>query len=212
MVTFNLGTDITDNPKFHLSQNWKNANSMDVELLASFNPFLQQIWSSNNVQETWNLLAEGITDLSNMLGPTKVVQHRSNFQPYLTDELKEMGNQVKLKFSHAVTTGHDYDWDDRNSTKSTNQKALNFGKNQYFASALTGTRQIWNFIKNISGGSKISIPTCIIEGGRSVTSNTMIANLMNSYFIVKIAAIVTSFTPLNYDELIFLKHLIPRPK
>ena len=92
---------------------------MDVELLASFNPFLQQIWSSNNVQETWNLLAEGITDLSNMLGPTKVVQHRSNFQPYLTDELKEMGNQVKLKFSHAVTTGHDYDWDDHNTTKST---------------------------------------------------------------------------------------------
>ena len=35
---------------------------------------------------------------------------------------------------------------------------------------------------------------------------------MNSYFIVKIAAIVASFTAVNYDELIFLKHLIPKPK
>ena len=40
----------------------------------------------------------------------------------------------------------------------------------------------------------------------------MIANLMNSYFIVKIAAIFATFTPVNYDELIFLKHLISRPK
>ena len=58
-----------------------------------------------------------------MLAPTKVVQHRSNFQPYLAEELKEMGKQVKLKFSHTVTTGHDYDWDDHNSTKSIYQKA-----------------------------------------------------------------------------------------
>ena len=35
---------------------------------------------------------------------------------------------------------------------------------------------------------------------------------MNSYFIVKIAAIVASFTLVNYDELIFLKYLIPKPK
>ena len=57
MVIFNLRTsEITDNPKFHLSQNMKNANLLDIELLASFNPFLQQIWSNRNVQEIWNLL------------------------------------------------------------------------------------------------------------------------------------------------------------
>ena len=123
-----------------------------------------------------------------------------------------MGEQVKTKFSPAVMTGHDHDWDNHNSTKSVYQKALNLAKNLYFASTLTRTKHIWNYIKNISGGSKISIPTCIIEGGRSVTSNAMIANLMNSYFIVKIASIVASFTAVNYNELIFLKHLIPKPK
>ena len=39
----------------------------------------------------------------------------------------------------------------------------------------------------------------------------MIANLMNSYFIAKIAAIVASFTQVSYDELIFLKNLIAKP-
>ena len=86
MVIFNLRTsEITDNPKYHLSQNMKNANPLDVELLASFNLFLQQIWSTRDVHETWTLLDQGIEDLSNMLAPTKVVQHRSNFQPYLTE-------------------------------------------------------------------------------------------------------------------------------
>ena len=95
----------------------KNANPLDIELLACFNPFLQQIWSNRNVQETWNLLDQGIEDISNMLAPTKVVQHKSNFHPYMTDELKELDESVKLKFSHAVKTGRDYDWDDHNNTK-----------------------------------------------------------------------------------------------
>ena len=45
-----------------------------------------------------------------------------------------------------------------------------------------------------------------------MTSNSVIANHMNSYFIVKIAAIVASFTPVIYDKLIFLKNLIVKPK
>ena len=96
MVIFNLRTkEVTDNPKFHLSQNMKNANPLDIELLASFNPYLQQIWSNRNVQEAWELLDKGIEEISNMVAPTKVVQHKSNFQPYLTDELKELNKEVK---------------------------------------------------------------------------------------------------------------------
>ena len=43
-------------------------------------------------------------------------------------------------------------------------------------------------------------------------SNSMIANLMNAYFIVKIAAIIASFTPVVCDELIFPKNLIVKPQ
>ena len=66
--------------------------------------------------------------------------------------------------------------------------------------------------KNISGGFKITILSCIIEAGSNVTSNSMIVNIMNSYFIVKITAIVSSFTMVIYDNLIFLKNLIVKPK
>ena len=82
-----------------------------------------------------------------------------------------------MKFSQAVSTGRDYDWAEHNLAKSMYQKSLALAKNQYFASTLTAARNIWNYIKDISGGSKISIPTCIIEGCNSITSNEKIANL-----------------------------------
>ena len=35
---------------------------------------------------------------------------------------------------------------------------------------------------------------------------------MNAFFIVKIAAIIANFTPVNYDSLIILKNLIQKPQ
>ena len=97
MVIFNLRTnEITDNPKYHLTQNWDNVNLMDVGLLASFNPLLQEIWAIRDVHDTWKLLSDGIEDMSNMLAPTKAVKHRSNFQPYINDKICDLGEQVKL--------------------------------------------------------------------------------------------------------------------
>ena len=88
-----------------------------------------------------------IEDILNMLGPTEVVQHQSNFQPYMDDDLRSLGNQFKLKFQHAVTTGHSYDWDDHNKSKSIYHKTLNLARNKYFTTTLTKTRQIWNILK-----------------------------------------------------------------
>ena len=131
IVIFHLRTkEITDNPKYHLTDIWEKAHSMDLELLASCNPFIQQIWPNRDNHETWKLLWDDIEDISNTLAPTEVVQHRSNFQPYMNDEIQDLGEQVKLKFNHAVTTGHYYDWDDHNKGKSVYQKALNLAKNQ----------------------------------------------------------------------------------
>ena len=61
----------------------------------------------------------------------------------MTDELKELGESVKSKFSqYAVSTGRDYDWADHNLAKSIYQKTLTLAKNQYFASTLTGARHM----------------------------------------------------------------------
>ena len=47
----------------------------------------------------------------------------------MTDELKELGESVKSKFSQAITTGRDYDWADHNNAKRTYQKNLTLAKN-----------------------------------------------------------------------------------
>ena len=43
MVSFSLSTtENVDNPKYHRTQNWENANPLDAELLTSFHPFLNK--------------------------------------------------------------------------------------------------------------------------------------------------------------------------
>ena len=75
--------------------------------------------------------------MSNMLAPTKVVQHPSNFKPFIDEEIRDLGDQVKLKFNHAITTGNGYDWGEHNKSKSIYQKALNLAKDKYLAATYT---------------------------------------------------------------------------
>ena len=69
------------------------------------------MWSIQDIHQTWELLSDGMEDFSNMLAPTKTVQHRPNFQPYINEEILDSGEQVKLKFNNAITTKTTYDWD-----------------------------------------------------------------------------------------------------
>ena len=91
---------------------------MKAQLFTSFKPFLQWIWSTLGAHETWQLLSDGNEDSSNMMSLTKIVQHRSNFQPYINDKISNLGEQVKIKFNNAITTKHDYDLDDCDKCKS----------------------------------------------------------------------------------------------
>ena len=54
----------------------------------------------------------------------------------------------------------------------------------YFAEYLHKTRKNWSYIKTINGGSKISSPTSIIEAGKNITGNTIIAKMMNAFFVI----------------------------
>ena len=63
---------------------------------------------------------------------------------------------------------------------------LKVAKYSYLAKGLMKTKGIWNFIKTITGGSNISIPTIIIESAKMITSNTKIANIMNNFFFTKV--------------------------
>ena len=94
------------------------------------------------------MLDQGIEDISNMLARTKVVQHWSNFQPYMTEELKDLGESVKLKFSQAVTTGRDFNWDDHNNTNSIYQKALSLAKKSIFCLNLNWSQAYMELYKN----------------------------------------------------------------
>ena len=59
-------------------------------------------------------------------------------------------------------------------------------KDNYIAKGLMNPKGVWSFISTITGGSNISIPSILIEATKTVTSNTKIANIMNSFFYEKV--------------------------
>ena len=99
-----------------------------------------------------------------------------------------------------------------NNKKTIYQRTLQAAKDSYLAQGLMKTKGIWNFLKTIKGRSNISIPIIIIESTKNITSNTNIANIINSFFYTKVKNIINKFTTVDYDPLIFVRFLIPKPK
>ena len=212
LVSFDLKTkENTENPKYHYSQNWKKANKPDIELGIALNPDLQEMWATRDHERVWNLLIKGANDICNTYAPSKIVQRRTKFQPYINDEIKEIEVKVKMAFENATITGDQKEWQKYNKEKSIYQSTLDKAKNSFLANKMLSPRGVWNFITTITGGSNISIPTILIEAAKTVTSNGKIANIMNNFFYIKIKKIVLAFKPITYDPLIFLKNLIKKP-
>ena len=88
MVSFDLRTkENVDNLKYHLTKNWYNASHLDAQLLKSIDLYFHQIWT---IHQTWELLSDGIEDISNTIAQTIIVQHISNYQPYINDEILDL--------------------------------------------------------------------------------------------------------------------------
>ena len=86
--------------------------------------------ADTGVHETWELLSNGIEYISYILAPTKIFQHKSNVQPYINDEIRDLGEEANLKFNHAITKKSPYDWNYHNKSKSLYQKILTLASNK----------------------------------------------------------------------------------
>ena len=96
MVTFDLKMkEYTENPKFHYSQYWKRANKNDIELGISLNPDLREMLMENNGEHAWRKLLKASNNLCNYYAPSIIIQRKSNFQPCITDEIRDIEKNIK---------------------------------------------------------------------------------------------------------------------
>ena len=109
----------------------------------------------NIAEHAWKKLLKASNDLCNYYAPSKVVQRKANFQPYITDEIQDIEKNIKIAYNNAAATGIESDWKTFNREKSIYQKTLAAAKDNYIARGLMNPKGVWSFISTITGGSNI---------------------------------------------------------
>ena len=169
------------------------------------------MWHTQDIESIWEKLINGINNVCTTLVPSKIVQVRANFIPYKNSEIINKENEIKIQFQNATSNDNPDNWKILRESKNCLKTLWKKARLDYYAQELIQPRKVWNFIKTINGDAKISIPSTLIEDGKSIQSPSKIAAIMNMFWNVKIQVIHVAFKAIYFDPLIFLKALIPRP-
>ena len=70
------------------------------------NPDLQEMLAENDPEIAWNKLIKESNEICNSYAPSRVVQRKENFQPYIDDDIRNVERKVKLVFQNATITGN----------------------------------------------------------------------------------------------------------
>ena len=88
----------------------------------NFNPWdfieaVQQItwldvYLCNNVDDAVNLMSDKIRFILDAMAPLKTIQVRTNYNPWISDDTKDMIKQRNILHKRAVDSGNIQDWTD----------------------------------------------------------------------------------------------------
>ena len=84
-------------------------------------------------------------------------------------------------------------------------------KEKFYPNELMNPRKIWNFLKTVTGGGKISITSTLREEVKTMQASTKIAPIVNLFWNIKIQTIRVAFKVIHFNPLIFLNYLILKP-
>ena len=213
MVSFNLhSSEQIEAAKFLFTQDWSQATKNLEDYGAEYEPELTEMWHEHNIHAMWEKLITGINNVCINLVPSKIIQCRADFIPYKNQKIIDQEEKTRLCFQNAITTNNDQDWEELKESKQTLRHLWEKAIKVFYPKELLNPHKVWHFLKTVTGGSKISIPSTIIENGMVTQAPTKIASIMNLFWNVKIQKIRIGFKAIYFNPLIFLHNLIPAPK
>ena len=141
----------------------------------------------------WPMLCRGLNEVINEECPTRVIQRKKSFKPYIKDDIREMYKEAETHLEEGIRHGDNEEFRVYRSIRNKVYKSIETAKRIYFNEIIPNSRNMWNTIKDIAGKKEYTIPKRIIHKGEFHTSQKRIANLMNEFFIEKIDTIEKGF-------------------
>ena len=169
------------------------------------------IYSSNDLNFCVQLFTNKINNILNIMAPIKKVQNRAKYASYISESTKEMIRKCNFSFQQASLSGNLEDWNNfkaiRNKVTNTLRKEkLNWQKSK-MDNTLNNNSSIWKHLKSFLGWNTGGPPSKLIYGGKVYSKPRELSNIMNSYFVSKIAKLIENIPRNGDDPLKKIKHI-----
>ena len=147
-----------DQPQFLLTRNWDNLTRDNMISEINNNQLMSSIFTLQSTDKIWNNLLTGINIVINTLAPSKVIQLKANYVPYLNNEINEAIEASNEQLSVAIRSGAVEEWRTFRSLRNTATKVINFFKGEYYTIMLTKMKTMWRTVKLITNEDASTLP------------------------------------------------------
>ena len=151
-----------------------------------------------------------LNSIINTLAPPKITQYKTNYTPYIDDNIKRQMDMTQTLLNKAINTHGINDWIEYKNHRNLINKQIRKLKKEYIRKKFKQQNNKYKFIKQFNNTNKQQVPSAIIHNNLKITSPKKIAEIANNFFVDKIEKIKQNFTYSSVKPIDILKILKPR--
>ena len=173
---------------------------------------LLDVYMSQDANEAACIFTNKLTSVLDKMAPVRNIQTRTNFAPWMSDDLKTQMEARDKAQKKAVDSKSDVDWADYKELRNRITGRIKLAKSEWQTQKLESCQgdsgKVWGNILGWLNWSSTSSPTKLWSMNRVETSPYKMANIMNSYYIAKVTDIRAALPPPSIDPLGPLKRMM----
>ena len=124
---------LKDKPKYMWKTEWWRINPENLTKLLSENELVMGILKKTNQNIVWSNLITGINQVINTLAPTRVIQCKNNYLPYVDKEIEEKIHESNAHLEVAIRTKDHGEWRYFKFLRNRIGKVIEICKRKYYA-------------------------------------------------------------------------------
>ena len=146
------------------------------------------------------------------MAPIRTFQTRTNYSPWLSPESKKLITDRNNAQQKASESKSEEDWIAYKTLRNYVSGILKNEKSSWQKKKLDNCNndsgKLWKNVLGWLNWCSSSAPTKLFSAGQIITSPSLLANTMNTYFITKVNTIRQNLPPVNDDPLKTLKKIM----
>ena len=155
-----------------------------------------EMFNTEDINVAGDIFTNGMNKILDKHAPIKVIQNRTNYVPYLTEEIKDLMEERNHLKCEAAESGDLNCYNEYKTMRNLVTTKLKSAKTDYYKSKFQdndmSSRDMWSSVNTVLGNVKSQFPPQIMIDGILLSKPMEMATAVNKYFIKKIADLKTN--------------------